>query len=421
MAAMAKTLLRRARKSWHLLRLRLRPMAETPRRLVVEKAKWLNDATSPVMLMIDDLTNAWHGAADRQGWDDGGDWGGGSRRPGSALLLLEERLMRDFPAAKVTFFTVAGPISAYTHHQPFRFAAPLDADEQSRQFFRSLAEDPRYELAYHGFNHGTSGVQTKDFVQEWQGFTSAQAAIDQTRKGLDVFVRAVGTIPSGGKYGGWDYNQFAEETLNECGFLWWCRDWTPRDTTGRVADDYYEPQFFGRNLVVALPSTVHGQFWDRRQIDVLLARRQVISIAEHIAPVRPDGRVQTPNIVDDMDELRRLYAYLSNKPVWYATGSEIASYVIARERTLIHDITGDGFSLRYDGRLDRPRLTLRIDAAAAGARPSSQIDIVAPDGSLVDRSACRFDRDDARHIVTVPAMSGRYTVRARTEEVSDAA
>ena len=151
--------------------------------------------------------------------------------------------MRDFPHVKVTFFTVAGPISAYTHHQPFRFAAPLDADDDSRQFFRSLAEDPRYELAYHGFNHGSAGVQTKDFVQEWQGFTSAQAAVEQTRRGLEVFSRAIGAIPSGGKYGGWDYNQFAEETLNDCGFVWWCRDWTPRDTTGSVADDYYEPQF----------------------------------------------------------------------------------------------------------------------------------------------------------------------------------
>ena len=78
---MTKTLVRRARKSWHLLRRRLAPRAETPRRLVVEKAKWLNDAMSPVMLMVDDLTNAFHGSAQPQGWDEGGDWGGGCVGP----------------------------------------------------------------------------------------------------------------------------------------------------------------------------------------------------------------------------------------------------------------------------------------------------------------------------------------------------
>ena len=36
----------------------------------------------------------------------------------------------------MTFFTVAGPISAYTHHQPFSYAAPDDSDE-SRRIFRS--------------------------------------------------------------------------------------------------------------------------------------------------------------------------------------------------------------------------------------------------------------------------------------------
>src|ERR1035437_8505627 len=72
------------------------------------------------------------------------------------------------------------------------------------------------------------------------------------------------------------------------------------------------------------------------------------------APVRPDGLVQTPNIIDDMPDLRRLYQYLRDHNVWHATGTEIASYVIARERSLVYDVTLDGFSLRYDGRVERP-------------------------------------------------------------------
>jgi hypothetical protein len=384
-----------------------------PTRVIVTKARWLHDARSPVMLMIDDLTNAWHNRQAGATWEHGGDWGGGLAAPKSALRFLEDRLLRDFPDARVTFFTVAGPIASYTRHQPFSYAAPLDADDESRRFFRALAEDPRYELAYHGLDHGTSGARSEAFVQEWRGFTSVDAATAQTKKGLDIFYRATGGVPAGGKYGGWDYNDFAEAAVSACGFLWWCRDWTPRDVTGRIGDDYYEPQFFGPNLVVALPSTVHGFFWDRRQIDRLLARRQVIAIAEHIAPIRPDGLIQTPNIVDDIDELRRLFRYLRGKDVWYATGTEIASYVIARERTLIADVTREGFSLQYDGRADRPFLTLLIDCSAVCTPAEPRIDIVLPDGTLSDGRSFHFDPQHYRHCVTVPVMEGRYMVRAR--------
>jgi hypothetical protein len=397
------------RKSWHSLRRRLGAGAGRPSRLVVEKVRWRDNASSPVMLMVDDLTNAWQGEPGAPGWMPGGDWGGGLRRQGSALEFLESRLMSDYPEARVTFFTVAGPISAYTHHQPFSYAAPLDADDDARRFFRSLAADPRFELAYHGYNHGTAGVKTEDFVQEWRGFPSLDAAIAQTRRGLEIFSRATGTVPAGGKYGGYDYNEFAEDALNAGGFLWWCRDWMPRDAGDRVPDGFYEPEFFGSNLVVALPSTVHGHFWDRRQIERLLDRGQIISIAEHIAPVRPDGRVQTPNMVDDMDELRRLYEYLRGKSVWHATGSQIASYVIARERSVLYDVTRDGFAIRYDGRAERPQLTLRIDATAISTAAQPAIEVRLPDGRAV--ADCRGDARPNCHLVTLPVMNGRYTVQ----------
>jgi hypothetical protein len=403
----------RLRKAWHLLRQRMGANPGRATRLVIEKAQWLHDARSPVMLGIDDLTNAWHNRGGGDTWEPGGDWGAGLRQRGSALRFLDDHLLSDFPEARVTFFTVAGPLSAYTHHQPFSHVAALDATDASRAFFQSLADDPRFELAYHGFNHGTPGVRTQDFIQEWRGFPSLDAAVAQTRRGLDIFERTIGRTPNGGKYGGYDYNEFAEDALSECGFTWWCRDWMPRDVTGRVRDSYYEPQFFGRNLMVALPSTVHGHFWDHRQIDRLLAHRQIISIAEHIAPVRPDGLVQKPNIVDDMAELRRLYTYIKGKHVWHATGSEIAAYVIARERSLIYDVTRDGFAIRYDGPVTQPRLTLRIDCSAIGARAAGPIEVVLPDGTIVSADAIGPDSGRHLHLVTVPVVNGPYTLRPR--------
>jgi peptidoglycan/xylan/chitin deacetylase (PgdA/CDA1 family) len=410
---MIGTLEKQLRRRWHHARRRMGAGASKPNRLIVSKAPWLDDARSPVTLMIDDLTNAFHGTG-VAGWDNGGDWGGGLDQPNSAVRFLEERLLDDYPEARVTFFTVAGPISAYTHDQPFRHSAPLDADADSRRFFARLAADPRYELAYHGYDHGTAGVSTDRFVQEWRGFPSRAAAAEQTRKGLDIFDRAIGRVPRGGKYGGWDYNQYADDAVDDCGFLWWCRDWMPRDILGRVADDYYEPQFFGQNLVVAIPSTVHGHFWDSRQVSILLQRRQVIGIEEHIAPVRPDGLVQTPNIVDDIDELRRLYAYLRGQHVWHATCTEIASYVHARERSLIYDVTRDGFSIRYDGRVERPLLTLRLDGAAICSQEQPAVDVIGPDGAPLDAGAFKLDARQFRHRVTIPVIPGRYHVRPRS-------
>lgn len=404
---------RRLQTSWHVLRRRLGADSGKPKRLVIEKVKWRHDARSPVMLSVDDLTNAWHHRSEGNHWEHGGDWGGGLWESNSALRILEDHLLRDFPEAKTTFFTVAGPISSYTHHQPFSYAAPLDATEESRCFFRSITEDPRFELAYHGFNHGSPGIRTEEFLQEWRSFSSVEAAVAQTKRGLDIFARATGTIPRGGKYGGWEYNGFAEEAVDRSGFVWWCRDWMPRDVIGRIPDEYYEPHIFGSGLVVALPTTVHGRFWDRRQLDILLARRQLIVIEEHIAPIRPDGLIQTPNIIDDIDDLRRLYAYLRNKSVWHATGSEIAAYVIARDRSLIYDITSDGFSLRYDGREQSPLLTLRIDCSIICNSEQPLIDVMLPTGTAVDRLACQYDEKRYRHLVTVPVMEGRYHVRSR--------
>lgn len=194
-------------------------------------------------------------------------------------------------------------------------------------------------------------------------------------------------------------------------FFWWCRDWMQRDISGNIPDHYYESQFFGRNLVVALPSTVHGYFWDRRQIDILLAQRQIIAVEEHIAPIRPDGQIQTPNIIDDLEELRRLFGYLRGKNVWYATGSEIASYVVARERSFISDVTRDGFTIRYDGRVDRPQITLWVNCAAVCTPTKPLIEVILPDGTIPSLNAYRFDMARYHHLVTVPVMEGRYYIQ----------
>jgi hypothetical protein len=367
---------------------------DRPKRLIIEKAKWLNNADSPVMLMIDDLANAWHSTNGTTKWDKGGDWGGGLDRSGSAVSSIRNKLLANFPEIRVTFFAVAGRISQYTHHQPFTYAEALNINATAKAFFRRLHDDDRFEIAYHGFNHGTPGANTEDFVQEWRGFGSVDDACEQIRKGREIFKDVCGEYPRGGKYGGWEYNEFADESIDRSGFLWWCRDWMPREVAGRIHDSYYEPHFFGKTFVVAIPSTVHGFYWSKKQIDKLLSKRQIISIEEHIAAIRPDGLVQTPNISDDM-----------NEKTWHATGTEIAEYFTAYALSTVCDIGKDSFDICYTGRVESPRLTVMLDLKHVN-RTSKPV-ILMPDGKLAE---CLFEEDSGLWKATIRVRNGRYTI-----------
>ena len=179
----------------------------------------------------------------------------------------------------------------------------------------------------------------------------------------------VGTLPAGGKFGGYDYNGFAAGLVDECGFLWWCRDWMPRDVTGRVPDDYYEPQFFGRNMLVALPSTVHGHPGiPGKSIAAGQAPADHDRRAHCAGPA--DGLTQTPNIIDDMIDLRRLYAFLRGCASGTRRARNRVRMSIARERTLSTTSPLDGFSIRYDDRVERPSLTLAWTAPRSVRRRS---------------------------------------------------
>jgi hypothetical protein len=118
-------------------------------------------------------------------------------------------------------------------------------------------------------------------------------------------------------------------------------------------------------------------------------------------------------MVDDINELRRLYRYLRGKNVWHATGREIASYVAARERTLIYDIERDGFSLHLETPMEDARLSLRVDCAALCTSSQPLIDVITPDGQPLHADAYRYDPDGHRHLVTIPVVAGRFRVRPR--------
>lgn len=378
----------------------------SPNRLVINKAKWLHNMDSPLVLMIDDLTNAWCDTKFR--WEDGGDWGGQRDKPGSAVHFLENVVLEGHPEIKVTFFTVTGRMNSFVNSADFTYAAPLNATPQSIDFFRSLHADKRFEISYHGLNHGIPKEKTPDFIQEWQSFDNIETACLQIVEGVGIYRHVFGALPEGGKYGGWSYNTFGDASINNAGFKWWCRDWMPRDTRGDVADDYYECQTFGENSVVAIPATLHGFYWQKKQVDLLLEKKQVLSVEEHIARHRPDGLIQTPNIYDDYEQLRKLFSYLKGKKIWHATCSEIASYHTAYAFSAITDIGRDNFTLRYNGKLKEPLLTVTIDCSVICSSTQPYVRITLPDGRVLAGQQYRWDTNRYKHEVTLPVLEGSY-------------
>jgi len=325
--------------------------------------KWKNNACSPVLFFVDDLSNRW--VDDNR---DGiirseGDYGFLGNEQDGAISYLEREILSENPAVKVTFFAVVDSMSPPNETaREICHSYPMNENEEKREFFRNLQSKPEYELAYHGLNHGMPGETTDEFTHEWETFQSAEEAVDNIEKGINIFKDTVGTAPSGGKYCGYRSNDLSDESVDATGFDWWCRFYNNAAVNGFADVNYsgedsnpttaFDIKHFGLNGVIDIPTTVSGRllcnvlkrqngirgflkryfkplllWWKLREIRYLLKHNLVISIQEHISPVRGDGKRQRMNIRDDRDSLRTILKYLKRKNVWYCTGSELAEWI----------------------------------------------------------------------------------------------
>jgi hypothetical protein len=334
------------------------------------KAQWYGNAQSPVMFMVDDLANAWIDLNGNGRVEPEEDWGHALDSGTSAFSYLTGDLLRDFHDAKVTFFVPLHRVPETTDHGLKIYFGPVNASEESSRFFRSIHEHPRFELAYHGISHGISGTKERRFVQEWISYENIDEALATIASGRELFKSVMGEYPSGGKYCGYQRNDFSDESIDRSGFLWWCR--AVSGAEGEIA-------YFGNSRVVDIPTTVNGALFNfagrpfyinaskrilgrpvvrkrdvvdsgREYIESLLAGRKLISIQEHISPSRTDGKRQMPNIFDDRESLQEILSYLKGKNVWYATGTEVAEYFEAYNATSIKQINDSDFMLSYNGR-----------------------------------------------------------------------
>lgn len=380
----------------------------------IEICKWYNNADSPVLFMIDDLANVWVDMNGSGKIELGEDWGYGRNSKKSSFTFLNEVILSNYPNLKVTFFTPVGVRVGMIKNPTIKsISKTINCDEETKKFFRDIYENPRFEIAYHGTTHGEIGKTRNDFKQEWELFKNVEEAIQTIDKGKEIYIDVFGENPKGGKYCGYVSNDSSDISIDQTGFLWWCRYYNRGFQDGKECSiggndpnpiTNFDIKMFGKNHIIDIPTTVDGGFLTGvlrpdlktlkgaakavlkkflikrklQQIEYLLSNKLVISIQEHIAPSRDDGRRQMPNIFDDKESLHYLFAYLKDKNVWYCTGTELAEYYLARISVDIKNIDEKQFYFnKYDKVIDKI-----VSVTSVGKFNRIQ----QPDGQIVEKS-----------------------------------
>jgi len=368
----------------------------------VKICKWYGNADSPVLLWVDDLANAWVDVSGKGIVEPEADWGYAKDGENSAFGFLRQKLLSRFPRVKATFFVPVGKRSGVVASSSIKImAAAINSDEGTMAFFRSVHENPMFEIAYHGTTHGIAGERSEDFVQEWDAFNSLEEAVAAIEKGKGIYMEALGCCPKGGKYCGYKAGRFGDESIDKSGFLWWCRN----SSIGSHDASSLDISTFGENGVIDIPTTLEGNIFNKYikpdgrilqgavkrifknklleietgKIDRLLGNGLVVSIQEHISPARNDGRRQTPNIFDDMESLHMIFEYMRGKNVWYCTGSELAEYCCCRDKSVIEQ-NGDEFAVKcaYDkSKLSSNILSLKVEGGTVER-------MIMPNGVIVE-------------------------------------
>lgn len=405
--------------------------------LKINKAKWLNDADSPVVFMIDDLANAWVDINNNNSIEPEEDWGYAGDSKNSSFNYLKKKILRINPKIKTTFFVPYNRAPLIKNTKYNSHFGPIDESTEIKLFFSKLNSDKQFEIAYHGYTHGISGDKNNKFIQEWPSFKSIEEAIETINKGKEKFKSTLGEYPKGGKYCGYESNDFSDKSINESGFLWWCRKWNGGSHSQKIPKSN-DLKYFGDNNVIDIPSTIEGNLFNPPKInpfknvikqmfgretvsnidvysngikylDWLILNKFVISIQEHISPARTDGKRQTPNIIDDTNSLLEIFTYLLDKNVWYANCTEIAEYFEVFNKTEINIIDEKSFEVKYSGReVENKFLTILLEGI------KFPIIIECPDESIIMTYKTDFDRRNLK-INKLKIMNGIYKIYKRYE------
>lgn len=344
----------------------------------LEKCRYFNNHQTSATLMLDDLALT---ALDDDGsikpWSD---WGFRLNSEGSMFRYLEDNLLKKYPEVKGTFFYPISKHGAMNHTAGYRLHF-CDINESFKCFAREIM--PRFEIAFHGTNHGRYKDENNPSMSNWdQEFEyTTMDHIPALARQIKRVEESLGIRMHGGKYPGYRMNCQSPGIVESLGFKWWCS----MDIMMNKRHILNEHTYFGENeKVLEFPTNLSGCVFNNRlkigssfhsplpgirrefrflrfenYIRYLYEKGLIISIQEHHFCLRTDGKRQTPNAFDDINSLDRIFGFLRGADIWYATCSEIAHYLESYDHTNVEKQADGNVTLKYNGRWDEPLITMK--------------------------------------------------------------
>jgi len=313
------------------------------------KTQWFLDKKSPIILGIDDITNAIYQTSSREM----GDCGFYGLSEIGIYRYFENYILKKYPEIKVTYFLVFDKHSIYIESKG---AYSIYETEKFKNLLFHIINRGD-EISYHGHNHGhkNATVENKKWCREFEQY-SKQEYFEIIYNDIERFKNEFGYDILGGRTPCYQFEDSLIDGLISVGFKWWSFDHKPFINNIGMCYKGYD--------IIEMPSNLHGgifnycgnylkysikKYLNLAKIEKMIDNHEVISIAEHFMNARPDGKRQTPNVYDDINSLDFLFGYLRNKDVWYATFSECANYYESYNNTEIISLSNNTFDIKYKG------------------------------------------------------------------------
>jgi len=381
-------------------------------------AQWFNNYQAPVVLMIDDLSDAYISVYDETYKND---WGYFCNTEGSVFNFLHEKLLRQYPEIKITFFVPYLKHAVINENTPFTYKKyALGERKEYINFLKYLVLEG-HEIAHHGSDHGryinNKKVSTvQNWIHEWALFDNIETGVNITLDGVNRFKEYANIDVLGGKYCGYISINNSQEIIDQCDFLYWC------EKANYTVEDYGS-SYFGRNNIISFPTNFAGNSFVRLsymtghpkrdkkkkflkflqplynfisyyKLLKLYQQRHIISIQEHISPSTASGTIQSANIVTDISSLKKTYGFLYKHSIWHATCHDIAKYISVRDNSLI-DIQDNEVIVVFTNkkRLQHTKISI------IGEEPFSLMSIT--------QQIFQSTENNGTHVVNIPIVDGR--------------
>ena len=318
-------------------------------------AKWYNNFQAPLVLMIDDLSDAYIDVFEDSYKND---WGYKTTTKGSAYNFLETNLLKKFPYIKITFFVPYLRHNVINENTIYKYKKYSLGERKEYIDFLKFLITQKHEIAHHGSNHGkfinpTNCSTINNWIHEWALYKNIEDGIKITTYGINLFKYTCNIDVVGGKYCGYISINNSKEIIDKCNFLYWCEsiNFNPAK---------YKTKYFGKNKTFSFPTTFAGNSFVRlsyitghKKKDLqkiflkyfqplynvvsyiklykLYKQQSIISIQEHMSPSTAAGTIQSANIISDINSLNKIFQYFKNKSIWYETCQEISKYIYTRD------------------------------------------------------------------------------------------